>query len=480
MSRLYAPRPYQRQITQHVQSLKRCMVFAGMGTGKTVSVLTALAEIDLVEPVFPALVIAPARVAAATWPDEVAKWEHLSHLKIVALNGAPKERAEALLSPADVFTVSFELLPWLARVYGADWPFRTVVVDEVTKMKGLRVFERKLKDGSLKLMSGGGTKRAKALAMIAHTKIDRIIGLTGTPAPNGLQDLWGPLWLVDRGSRLGRSFSAFEGRWFHKWGQYDRPAPNANAPVEIQDRIRDVCLTIRAEDWFDLKAPIVRNIEIELPPPARQLYRGMERDMFAWLSDGEASEAAHAAAASIKCLQIANGLLYLDQDENDTSPKEWREVHDLKIQALDEIIEEANGAPVLVAYHFRADLERLLKAFPQGRVLDKAPATIKAWNEGRIPVLFAHPAACGHGLNLQDGGNILVYFSHWWNLEERQQIAERIGPVRQLQAGHNRNVFHYNIIARNTVDEDVIERVESKRDIQNVLLDALRRRGHAK
>ena len=192
--------------------------------------------------------------------------------------------------------------------------------------------------------------------------------------------------------------------------------------------------------------------------------------MFAEI-EGHDVEAFNAAARTIKCLQLANGAAYVDEAGN------WKEVHDEKTQALESIVSEAQGAPVLVAYHFKSDLARLQRAFPQGRVLDTDPETLREWNRGRVPVLFAHPASAGHGLNLQDGGNILVYYGHWWNLEERMQILERIGPTRQAQAGHNRPVFVHNIIARDTVDEDVIARVDSKREVQEILLDAMKRRG---
>lgn len=191
--------------------------------------------------------------------------------------------------------------------------------------------------------------------------------------------------------------------------------------------------------------------------------------------DDSPIEAMNAASKTMKCLQLANGTVYKQEDDGrDTAP--WHEVHDLKLQALEEIVEEAAGMPVLVAYHFKSDLARLQRAFPRGRQLDHNPQTIRDWNAGKIPVMFAHPASAGHGLNLQDGGNILAIFGHWWNLEEYMQIVERIGPVRQLQAGHRRPVFIYPIIARDTIDEDVVERRETKRAVQDILLDAMKRR----
>jgi SNF2 family DNA or RNA helicase len=223
-------------------------------------------------------------------------------------------------------------------------------------------------------------------------------------------------------------------------------------------------------DYFDLKEPIVTDVHVELPAKARALYDDMEKDMYVEI-EGSPIEAFGAAARTMKCLQLANGAAYLEGGTD-----KWAEVHDVKLQALESIVEEAAGAPVLVSYNFKSDLERLKQAFPKGRVLDKNPQTIRDWNAGKIRVLFAHPASAGHGLNLQDGGNIIVFFGHNWNLEEYMQIIERIGPVRQMQAGHNRPVYIYHIIARHTVDELVMQRRVSKREVQDILMEAMKYR----
>ena len=451
----WTPRGYQPPVIEHILATPRCAIWAGMGLGKTVSTLTALDALFLAGEDRPALVLSPLRVARSTWPEEARKWRHLRHVSVVPVVGTEAERRAALRLDASVYATNYENLPWLTEYFGARWPFRTLVADESTKLKGFRLRQ--------------GTKRAKALARIAHTHITRFIELTGTCAPNGLTDLWGQLWFLDQGQRLGRTFDAFRTRWFQQ--NYDgfgyRAMPHAQQ--EIQERLRDICLTVDARDWFDLREPIVNNIYVDLPPAARRMYREMEKQMFTEIS-GHGVEAVNAAARTGKCLQLANGAAYVDDAGN------WKEVHDAKLAALDDIIEEAAGAPVLVAYQFKSDLARLLRAFPQGRVLDKDPQTIGEWNAGRIPVLFAHPASAGHGLNLQDGGNILAFFGLNWNLEERLQILERIGPVRQLQAGHDRPVFIHNILARDTVDELVLERIETKREVQDILLDAMKRR----
>ena len=228
-----------------------------------------------------------------------------------------------------------------------------------------------------------------------------------------------------------------------------------------------ICFSFDARDYFDIDEPIVNIIRVDLPKEARALYRDMEREMFLMV-DGAGVEAFNAASQTVKCLQLANGAIYTDQTGG------WFEVHDAKLLALESIVEESAGASVLVAYHFKTDLIRLQKYFKKGRVLDTDPQTIKDWNAGKIPLLFAHPASAGHGLNLQDGGNILVFFGHWWDLEQYQQIIERIGPTRQIQAGHKRAVFIHQIVATDTVDELVITRRNTKRKVQDILLEAMK------
>lgn len=457
----FTPRVYQNAIIDHIIDNPRCGVFAGMGTGKTSSTLTALEILEAFEP-GPALVVAPLRVAATTWPDEAEKWEHLKDFKVVAIVGSPEQRVRALKQKANVYTINYENLPWLVGFLGTKWPFSKIVADESTKLKGFRVRQ--------------GSVRARALGKVAHTKlVKRFIELTGTPAPNGLKDLWGQAWFLDRGERLGTNFGSFTNRWFQQIQVgADRNAvqlvPFPHSQVEIQNKLQDICLSIEAKDYFDIKEPIVNIIEIELTGKSKKLYDDMEKEMFIELSENTEVEAFNAASKTMKCLQIASGAIYTDEKGA------WQPVHDLKIQALESVIEESAGMPVLVSYHFKSDLERLLKAFPQGRHLDKDPKTIRDWNAGKIPVLFAHPASAGHGLNLQDGGNILVFYSHWWDLEQYQQIVERIGPTRQAQAGYDRPVYLYFIVAKGTMDEVVMERRDSKREVQDLLMEAMKKK----
>jgi SNF2 family DNA or RNA helicase len=460
MTQTFDPRTYQHLIIDHILEHPRSGVFAGMGTGKTISTLTALDILELVDP-GPALVIAPLRVAQSTWPDEVRKWDHLHNVEVSAVVGNVEQRRAALRQPANIFTTNYEQIPWLVEHYGDKWPFRKIVADESTKLKSFRLRQ--------------GSKRAQALAKVAHKHASRFIELTGTPSPNGLVDLWGQAWFLDQGQRLGRSFQAFTSRWFQSIQVgADRNAvrldPLPFAQEQIQDLLRDLCISIEAKDWFDIKEPIKNVIRLPLPAGARALYRDMEKEMFMQL-DGSDIEALNAAAKTVKCLQIANGAAYIDEQGT------FKEVHDAKLQALESVIEEAAGMPVLVAYHFKSDLARLTKAFPKGRLLDSDPQTIRDWNAGKIPVLFAHPASAGHGLNLQDGSNILVFFGLWWNLEEHLQIIERIGPTRQAQAGHDRPVFVHYLVAEDTVDDMVLERLNTKRGVQDILMDAMKKRG---
>lgn len=455
----FTPRAYQHDLIAHMLEVQRCGVWAGMGVGKTASALTALDILELTEP-GPSLVLAPLRVAASTWPDEARKWTHLRNVEVSAVVGDVAARRAALKKPASVFTTNYENLPWLVEHFGDKWPFRKVIADESTRLKSFR------------LRQGG--KRARALGSIAHTRIERFVELTGTPSPNGLQDLWGQAWFLDKGMRLGRSFEAFKSRWFRSVRMGADPhavrlEPLPFAQEQIEEALSVLCMSLDIRDYFDIAEPIINVIRVEMPAKARQMYRDMEREMFLSIGDTEI-EAFNAASKTIKCLQLANGAIYTDE-KNTT----WSEIHDAKLQALESVIEEAAGMPVLVAYHFKSDLARLLKAFPKGRALDQDPQTIRDWNAGKIPVLFAHPASAGHGLNLQDGGNILVVFGHWWDLEQYQQIVERIGPTRQMQAGHDRPVFIHHIVAADTVDELVMARRESKREVQDLLLAAMRR-----
>jgi len=452
----FVPHKYQDIIIDGIHRMPRGSVWASMGTGKTVSVLTAVESLSLVEEVYPILVVAPKRVARTVWPAETRKWNHLKHLRTSVISGSLPERQAALRVKADIYTTNFEQLPWLVEYLGNHWPFRWVIIDESDKLKGFRLRQ--------------GATRAKALARVAHTKIKRITLLTGTPSPNGLTDLWGQMWFVDKGERLGRTYDGFRKRWFC-------PADNGHgvkamdfAQGQIQDQLKDVCITIDAADWFDLEKPIVRTVEVQLPPAVRVHYKQMEKKFFMEL-DATRIEAANAAAKSGKLLQIANGAAYLEDG------KTWKRLHDEKLDALEEIVSEACGAPVLVGYNFKSDLARLKERFPDGIDLASKDGLERAQRgEGRI--WFGHPASMGHGVDgLQYHCNIMVLFGLTWNLGLYLQFIERVGPMRQIQAGFKRSVFMYLIVAQDTIDEMVIERLVHKRTVQDILLAAMKQRG---
>lgn len=464
MRKLYTPRAYQGPVTDFILEHPRCFVMAGMGLGKTVAAETALDITINLGTGDPALVIAPLRVARKTWGDEAAKWEHLRCLNISPVVGNENDRKRALRRPAQVYTVNYENLPWLMLHVGKKWPFKHVIADESTKLKGFR-----LKQGGF---------RARVLGQIAHTPaVEMWTNLTGTPAPNGLQDLWGQAWYLDEGERLGRSYEAFKQRWFQRSldGYNLEPLPFAHE--QITDKLRDISISVDAKDYFDLKEPIVNNIYVQMPTKVRALYKQMEREMFMEIEQHPV-EAFNAAARTQKLLQLCNGAVYVDPlTDTDDHPRarQWKMVHEAKLEALEDVFEEAAGMPVLVAYHFKSDLTRLLKAFPKGRHIHSAKDE-DDWNAGKIPYGFMHPASGGHGINLQDGGNIIVHFGQDWNLEQYMQINERLGPVRQMQAGHDRPVFHHHIIMEDTVDELVMARRESKRSVQDLLLSEMKRR----
>lgn len=456
MRKPFTPRPYQDMGIEHMLSQDRGAIWAFMGAGKTVGTLTAAELISHVDD-SPWLVVGPKRVAENTWPREVLKWDHLRGVNVSTITGTEAERIRAIKTPALVYTTNYEQLPWLVERFGDKWPYRNVVLDESTKVKGFRI--------------RGGTQRATALARVAHTRVKRLYELTGTPSPNGLKDLWGQVWFLDKGQRLGKTYEAFKQRWFQRSFDGFGVDPLPFAQAQIQELLKDLCLTVAAEDFFDIQKPIVSTRYVQLPSKARRIYAEMEKSFFAELENGERIEAFNSAAKSQKLLQLANGAVYLEPGK-----PEWSCVHDLKLEALDEIIEEAGGEPVLVAYNFQSDLARLMRAYPDA-VNVGTKAGLEAAQAGKGRVWLGHPASMGHGVDgLQEHCRILAFFGHNWNLEERLQIIERIGPVRQAQAGFKRAVFIYNIVAEDTIDDVVLERIETKREVQALLLEAMKRR----
>lgn len=476
MRRKYDPRPFAGVAAQHLAEHPRSALWAKPGMGKSVMTLNYLDALhNVAGESAPTLVLAPLRVARDGWAQESAKWEHLKGFDVVPIVGDLAQRKAALRRDAPVYTTNYEQLVWLVDYFeemGKAWPFRTVVADESTKLKGFRTRQ--------------GTARARAIASVAHAKVERWINLTGTPSPNGLKDLWGQTWFLDQGQRLGRTYSAFESRWFGYRrakdavsGRMDlQPVIFPFAQEQIQEKLRDICLTLDPKDWFDLKDPIVSVIHVDLPPKARRVYNEMEKEMFTVLGGYEV-EAFNAASKTMKCLQLANGAVYVDPAVlGDDHPKArlWQELHQEKLDALEELAEGSGDDPILVAYYFKSDLARLLHRFPDALDLSRADHMAAA-KAGKGKLWFGHPASMGHGVDgLQAWCNRIVFFAQDWNLEFHDQILERIGPMRQYQEGKDRGVFVDYIVARNTVDEVVMARREGKGSVQQILMDYMKAR----
>lgn len=394
----------------------------------------------------PALVIAPKRVAENTWSKECQKWPHLQHLRISKIMGTAKQRREAILTNADIYVINRENVVWLVEEVGTRWPFPIVVVDELSSFKSAQA------------------KRWKALRRV-RGRIKRLIGLTGTPRPNGIEDLWPELYLLDQGERLGRTLSLFRFRYLlpdkmngHIVYSY---RPKEGAEAEVYERIGDLCMSIKKEDVLSLPGQIYEDIELTFPPNLLKQYKKFERDkVLECLDENGEIVAGTAATLRNKLLQFANGAIY-DMDGG------VHHVHDIKLDALEELIEAAGGDPVLVLYSFRHDYDRIKERIPC-RKLD-TPEDMDAWNRGEIPVGIAHPASIGHGLNLQEGGHISIWYGVPDSLELYQQANERLNRPGQ------RNVCRvYHLLMADTHDPRALHNLGKKEKGQDAAIEALR------
>ena len=426
----------------------RAVLGHGLGLGKTVITLTALEdmiynsfEVDKV------LVIAPLRVAEDTWSRESAKWEHLKHLRISKILGTPAQRRAALAAEADIYIINRENVVWLCdelSVAGG-WFFDAVVIDELSSFKSPKA------------------QRFKALRKYI-TRSRRVIGLTGTPAPNGLIDLWSQIYLLDGGERLGRTVTGYRERFFlpDKRNQTTifSYKPKDGADKAIWDRLSDICVSMRAEDWLTLPERIDNVVTVRMTDKQRAAYEKFEREQYIQFIEGEVT-AVSAAALTNKLLQYSNGAMY-------KADGDYIETCEGKLDALEDIIEAANGKPVLCFYSYKHDLERIRKRFPNAVKLDNAE-DIENWNNGGIELLLAHPAGAGHGLNLQAGGNIIVWFGLTWSLELYQQANARL-----YRQGQKNAVVIHHLLTEHTVDERVYQSLQGKGEVQDELLDALK------
>lgn len=448
---LFKPWSYQQYAINHVIDHKASGLFLDMGMGKTVSTLTAIDDLMFLGDVDKTLVIAPKRVALDTWSTEIEKWDHLKDLNISIILGKPKERITAVEKEADIYVTSRDNVVWLVENYFNNWKWDTCVIDELSSFKSSK------------------SKRFRALKKV-RPYFKRIIGLTGTPAPNSLIDLWPQIYLLDGGKRLGKTITGYRQQYFTPGFSNGYVVYNyilkENADKAIQAKISDICISMMAKDYLDLPERIDNKINIELPVDVFKKYRELEKELVLSIDDEDIT-ATNAAVLTGKLLQLANGAIY-------TEDKEIIKIHDEKIEKLLEIIDTSNGQPVLVFYNFKHDYNRISEALSKLKIKHQAlenSEDIKKWNNGEIQVALLHPASAGHGLNLQYGGNIIIWFGLTWSLELYQQANARLH-----RQGQTKTVIIHHLISKGTVDEDVMKALEGKEVNQNKLLEAVKAR----
>jgi SNF2 family DNA or RNA helicase len=439
----FIPHAYQHFAIQHIIDNTAAGLFLGMGLGKTVSALTAIDRLmfEYLD-VRKVLVVAPKKVAENTWTDEAAKWDHLNHLRISVVLGDERERKEALKAKADIYVINRENVAWLVGYYQSAFPFDMLVLDELSSFKSSKAI------------------RFKTLRLV-RPKVNRVVGLTGTPAPNGLIDLWAQIYLLDMGKRLGKFVTDFRDRFFHK--KMFKYIPKRGTAEKIYQLIGDICISMKAEDYLDLPKTIEKVIRVNLSPSEKARYDAFEEERILAIGDIENITAVNSAALSTKLQQFANGAVY-DED------RVVHEVHKAKLEALEEFIEAANGEPVIVAYTYQHDCDRIMKYLKDYNPVKLAgPQTVRDWNEGKISVLLLHPASGGHGLNLQFGGHIIAWFGHTWNLEFYQQLNCRLD-----RQGQTKPVILGKIVVTGTIDEDIVASNVDKADEQDALMNAVK------
>lgn len=436
----YQPREYQQIATNHILENPKAGLFLDMGLGKTVSTLTAIDSLIYDSfAIRKVLVVAPKRVAEHTWPEEIKKWDHLQQLRFSIVAGNPEERLRALQIDADVYIISRDLVAWLKNVLNKRWPFDMLVLDELSSFKSPKA------------------KRFKALKGVPAK---RVVGLTGTPG--GLMDLWAEMYLLDQGKRLGKTLTGFRDQYFipglrngnivYNW------EPKAFAEETILEKIDDICMSMTQEDYLELPEMLIEDVSIELPKSAELKYKELAKKFVLQLEDTKIT-ASNAAICSGFLQQLANGAIYSDNGHD--------VIHDSKLDALEEIIEAA-GEPVLVYYHYVHDKTRLEERFPEARML-KTTKDIVDWNNGKIQIALAHPQSIGHGLNLQKGGRIIVWFGLDWWLEGYLQANARLH--RQGQA---KPVLIYHLIAKHTIDEKILMALKTKKCSQDAIIGAVK------
>ncbi|GFI44209.1 RNA polymerase-associated protein RapA [Lachnospiraceae bacterium] len=451
---LFKPHAYQQHCINKIIEIKKLGLFLDMGLGKTVTTLTAVKELMYNRfQVRKVLVIAPKKVAEGTWTREKDKWDHTKILRVSAVLGGQAKRIRALNTQADIYIINRENVVWLVDYYRNAWPFDMVVVDESSSFKSHKA------------------KRFKALAsMGAH--IDRMVELTGTPSPNGLDDLWSQIYLLDGGKRLGRRYTQFRERYFDPGDRGQNVIYNYKAKPgsegSILEQISDICISMRAEDYLQLPEVTYHQIPVVLDTRAEKSYHELERKMVLELPSGEEDiSVTSAAALSNKLLQLANGAIY-DEDHS------VHEMHGCKIEAFLELVESLQGKPALVFYNFQHDRERILKALEKSSLRIRELKTFRDeddWNRREIDILLTHPASSAYGLNLQQGGNHVIWFGLTWNYELYTQANKRLH-----RQGQNERVIIHHLVCSGTRDEDVMKALEKKDDMQEWVMESLKAR----
>ncbi len=457
----YEAKHHQALGEQWLMDHDRCALFLDMGLGKTVITLTALQRMIYEDfRISKVLVIAPLNVARLTWSDEIEKWDHL-HLTYSKILGDPKQRRKALAADADLYLINRENVPWLVDTLGMDWPFDGLVIDELSSFKSSNSLRfRKL-------------KRVSGLCKV-------VIGLTGTPAPNGYLDLWSQMYLIDAGERLGSRITQYRTKYFYPGYGKGHIVYQWNLKQEakksIDEKLKDLCLSMTKEDWIQMPPITYNSVSVEMPKEAKALYQFLLKEKVLPLLGGEATTdiekaehmvtPANAAVIGNKLLQMSGGFLYDDDGA-------IIRIHREKLQRLRDLVQEANGEPVLVFYGFLHEKKALLQEFPQARDMNGSPEeTLRKWNAGEIPLLLLHPASAGHGLNMQKGGHILVWYSLPWSLELYEQANARL-----YRTGQDKPVIIHHLLCRDTIDHRILEALNHKHLNQRELISALKLEG---
>lgn len=482
MRKLSDLRISQNKIVEGIMANEGYMVAADMGVGKTGAALTSIRMLlDTFQAVH-VLVIAPLLVAEETWPDEIEVWGHTAVLDYEVLTGPPERREQRARRLPELSIINRENVPWLIQLWGDDWPYDTVYIDEISSFKNptkrnkptkkvvqeatariIAELPKGLEPEEIEQAVGKGLKKVRGeltrFGSLCKVRkyIDRVVGMTGTPSPNGMLDIWSQYYLLDQGLRLGSSFSSYRTRWFDGDYMGYKYSLRGGAFEQIVERISDITISMKTEDFVDMPPVVYNTVPVKLPPKVMDAYKKFERTL---LLEEHDIEAVNSGVLTGKLLQLANGSVY-DEEGGVV------EIHSLKLDALDHIIEEAAGAPVLVAYSYQFDLEKLKKRYPKAEVVGEAKNVVKRWNEGKIQLLLAHPQSAGHGLNLQYGGCITVWYGLCWSLEYYQQLNKRLH-----RPGQTRTVFIHHIVAEGTMDERVMAVLPDKDATQNALLEA--------